>query len=527
MSDVFISYTRSDRPRVQGLVDLLRQEGFDVWWDQDISPGMPFATEIEKQIKAAKCVIVIWSKTSVDRGWVLTEADYANTKGKLIPILFDQIEIPFAFRLVQTADLINWRPGQHHPGMPRLLKAISDLIGRAPKSEPAAPVSRPAPRAAQRSSPPKPTFLPKVDQHVLPTTVKPQPVGSPTTGGGTVEPQFPSQVDVKWALSLPGEVHQPAVVSSDGMVYLITRNGALVCADSTGKKQWSAIVGGGRGIGGQGITLSPTGDVLAVTDSAVHCISANGKSLWRWTENGGVTSAPAVGSDGIVYAMTNKSTLWAVSKNGQSIWSRALCQVFGGGSWPSPAYCDQGLVFAACKGRNVYGVSAERGELLWEFAVNDAVAASPAVGSNGIGYFASNAGWVFAIRPDGQEKWVASVSGGSGRIAMIDAPLTVSKENTLYVAPRHGKVYAIAPDGEILWNAAVGGQGTGDRPVAVSSDGRVYAATTARELVGLSSTGQTFMKIASSAWMSAPAVGPDDTLYVGMGTKLFALQIDG
>ena len=71
MSDVFISYNRYDRDRVASLVHLLKQEGFDVWWDQDIAPGTPFVTEIEKQIKAAKCVVVVWSKTSFDRGWVL------------------------------------------------------------------------------------------------------------------------------------------------------------------------------------------------------------------------------------------------------------------------------------------------------------------------------------------------------------------------------------------------------------------------------------------------------------------------
>jgi hypothetical protein len=35
-----------------------------------------------------------------------------------------------------------------------------------------------------------------------------------------------------------------------------------------------------------------------------------------------------------------------------------------------------------------------------------------------------------------------------------------------------------------------------------------------------------FMKISSPDWLSAPAVGPDNTLYFGIGTKLFAMDVD-
>lgn len=525
MSDIFISYNSNDRDRVERLVRCLEQEGFDVWWDQKISPGAKFVFEIEKQIKAAKCVVVVWSKTSLDRGWVLTEAEYANTQGILIPILFDQIEIPFAFRLVQTADMINWDPNQPHPGFSQLLNAISEATGRVQKTK----VEEPDRKTSPRSSQPRMASHPIHHTQVKRTTPSRPPMPQPTQQSPIQAPNilnYTEKIKVHWKLSLPGEVQQPPILSSDGTVYIITRNGALVCADKTGKMQWSAILGGGRGIGGQGITLSPTGDVLAVTDSYVNCVSSSGTIRWRWTEKGGVTNAPAVGPDGTLYAMTNNSVLWAVSKKGESIWSRKLCAVYGGGSWPSPAYSKDGLVFAACKGRNVYGVNADDGDLVWEFAINDTVAASPVVGSDGTGYFASNSGWVFAIDPSGRQLWVASVSGGSGRIAMIDAPLAISTHDIILVAPRHGKVFAITSKGEIQWNTAVGGQGTGDRPVAVSTNGHVYAATTRKELIGILSNGKEFLRVSSGDWLSAPAVGLDDTLYIGIGAKLFALQVN-
>ena len=36
MSDIFISYAREDRPRVEHLAAAFEQRGWAVWWDPDI-----------------------------------------------------------------------------------------------------------------------------------------------------------------------------------------------------------------------------------------------------------------------------------------------------------------------------------------------------------------------------------------------------------------------------------------------------------------------------------------------------------
>ena len=65
MSDVFVSYKAEDRRRVKPLVDALEADGFSVWWDEQIGGGAAWRHEIETQLNAARCVIVIWSKRSV------------------------------------------------------------------------------------------------------------------------------------------------------------------------------------------------------------------------------------------------------------------------------------------------------------------------------------------------------------------------------------------------------------------------------------------------------------------------------
>jgi hypothetical protein len=55
---VFFSYSRSDRARVAPVVALLRQAGFEIWWDSDPRTGAAFAAETEAALETADVVIV-------------------------------------------------------------------------------------------------------------------------------------------------------------------------------------------------------------------------------------------------------------------------------------------------------------------------------------------------------------------------------------------------------------------------------------------------------------------------------------
>ncbi len=74
MADIFISYARADRARVEKLALTLEAEGHSVWWDRQIVGGAEFSEEIEKELAAAKAVIVAWSAESIKSRWVKDEA---------------------------------------------------------------------------------------------------------------------------------------------------------------------------------------------------------------------------------------------------------------------------------------------------------------------------------------------------------------------------------------------------------------------------------------------------------------------
>ena len=64
MADIFISYARSDREKIERLAAALEAEGYSVWWDRFIQSGSEFSADIERELGDAKAVIACWSADS-------------------------------------------------------------------------------------------------------------------------------------------------------------------------------------------------------------------------------------------------------------------------------------------------------------------------------------------------------------------------------------------------------------------------------------------------------------------------------
>ena len=58
MADIFISYARTDRDRVRGLIPILEAQGWTVFWDPAIEPGRRWDDLIASELEGARCVIV-------------------------------------------------------------------------------------------------------------------------------------------------------------------------------------------------------------------------------------------------------------------------------------------------------------------------------------------------------------------------------------------------------------------------------------------------------------------------------------
>jgi hypothetical protein len=130
MSDIFLSYKSEDRPKAKISAEALERHGYSVWWDRIIPPGKTFDQVIEEALDAAKCVIVLWSKESVISDWVKNEAREGARRRILVPVLIDDVKIPFEFRHIQAAQLIDWQGTLPNPEFDLLLESVGQILGK-------------------------------------------------------------------------------------------------------------------------------------------------------------------------------------------------------------------------------------------------------------------------------------------------------------------------------------------------------------------------------------------------------------
>ena len=147
MSDVFVSYKSEDRRRVQPLVAALEADGLSVWWDLQLRGGDDWRASIEKELNAAKCIIVIWSKrsTAPNASFVRDEASRAMERGVYLPIKLDDSRPPLGFGETQAFALARWRGDRTDPRYLMVVKAVRSIVeGKAPQGpgRVAAPISR-------------------------------------------------------------------------------------------------------------------------------------------------------------------------------------------------------------------------------------------------------------------------------------------------------------------------------------------------------------------------------------------------
>ncbi|HEX8150017.1 MAG TPA: toll/interleukin-1 receptor domain-containing protein [Pyrinomonadaceae bacterium] len=130
MADIFLSYSKVDQLRIEPIVEALEHKGYSVWWDREISPGAHWSRAIEEELDDAKCVVVVWSKTSVLSDWVEIEAARARKRGVLVPILIDDVaeDIPLEFSRIEAARLVEWERNKSSPEFEELLEVIDRKI---------------------------------------------------------------------------------------------------------------------------------------------------------------------------------------------------------------------------------------------------------------------------------------------------------------------------------------------------------------------------------------------------------------
>jgi hypothetical protein len=130
MTQVFISYSRTDMEFVQHLAMDLQRAGLDVWWDlSDIQGSDIWERKIEEGLRSSQYFIVVLTPASLESRWVRREYLSADNKSlKIIPLkLKDFGEAPLTLRDIQPIDATNRPYDDVLSDVLRILKVQADV----------------------------------------------------------------------------------------------------------------------------------------------------------------------------------------------------------------------------------------------------------------------------------------------------------------------------------------------------------------------------------------------------------------
>jgi len=177
------------------------------------------------------------------------------------------------------------------------------------------------------------------------------------------------------------------------------------------------------------------------------------------------------------------------------------------------------------------------GSLKWYFQRGYSSAASPtgspSVGSDGTIYISSTAGAIYAISPDGTEKWNYIFPGGDG----ANSSPILDSDGMIYVAGRY-HLYVFNPDGLFVRASQFGAaDDRGIRTPAIGSNGTIYIGTStinpaigrlySYNLDGLPGSNWDFT---TTGPINSPSIATDGTIYIGEGRSdgvFYAINPDG
>jgi adenylate cyclase len=142
VADIFLSYARESADTATQVAGTLRQQGYSVWFDEELPAHRAYADVIAAELDAARAVLVLWSEEAARSQWVRSEANRAREKGNLVQLRLDGVRLPMPFDQIQCAQIADGKVGGI--GWRSVTTAIDALVRGELE---AAPASAPRPQA--------------------------------------------------------------------------------------------------------------------------------------------------------------------------------------------------------------------------------------------------------------------------------------------------------------------------------------------------------------------------------------------
>jgi outer membrane protein assembly factor BamB len=175
-------------------------------------------------------------------------------------------------------------------------------------------------------------------------------------------------------------------------------------------------------------------------------------------------------------------------------------------------------------GRSPYGPVGNWPVERWKYKMQGAVLSSPAIDKNGTLYIGADGDdCLFAINPDGTEKWRANIGNA------LSSP-AIGSDGTIYIGTVYGKLHAINPNGTEKWQVALETTSWAFSSPVISDDDIIYMASVdSNKLFAIYLNGTIKWSFATNGWIySSPALADDGTIYIGSNDGcLYAINPNG
>jgi outer membrane protein assembly factor BamB len=309
-----------------------------------------------------------------------------------------------------------------------------------------------------------------------------------------------------------------SVIGNNGTVY--AANGrSLVAISSKGEVKWDLRIRGDQSFTP---ALGYSGNVHVGSRSGIVTISPSGKFVWNFTTDTPIVCPPTVGNDWRVYFSQDYGPselqyyLYCVLPNGTLGWKYNL----GPSGLSSPAIGYDGMIYAVGGINSTFG-SASRivairpnGTLDWSKLINSSVESSPVVTNDTI-YVGGDDHFFYAFDMDGGLRWKFEAADS------IKTTAAVALDGTIYFGSSDGYLYSLSGNGSLRWKIHVG---ILDYSHPVVGTGGTVLFGTQDSLTALFPNGTVKWSVEIGTDVYSPAIGEDGTVYVGTYNKgLFAI----
>ncbi len=263
---------------------------------------------------------------------------------------------------------------------------------------------------------------------------------------------------------------------------------------------------------GGGALVAPDGTIYQCVRNAainnVYAINPNGTQKWAVKLDAAIGAFPALSVDGILYCLTNKSTLYALDASSGAIkWQQSLDGVTGS----AVAIDKAGNVYAGTSAA-IYAFKPNKDQIWKLEEVNVTEQATFALKEQVLYATLKGGGLVAVDMTNGTKKWTYPTTKGDAYFPIAD------KNGNIYFTEKGSQtVHAVNAAGSKIWEKNVGNN-LNYSGGALSTDGILYVGTQSNnKVLGLDITNGNivFEETVGQQVMAAVTIGPDKRLYCG------------